>query len=157
MGMQLPRCAVIIPTYNGAILTRACLESLLTSPPTECTWDIIVVDDGSTEDTIGILADYASSVHLVALTKNQGFARACNAGAREAEGCDFLVFLNNDTIVTPGWLDSLIREASTTPRLSPSAPSYSFLTERSNTQAYVSEEMVGQDIYTPAFLANIPQ
>jgi GT2 family glycosyltransferase len=111
MADQAPRCAVIIPTYNGAALTGACLDSLLTSPPASCQWTIVVVDDGSTDGTAAELARFGSDIRLVTQAKNGGFARACNAGAAAAGECDYLVFLNNDTIPTAGWLDALIADA----------------------------------------------
>ena len=89
---------VIIPTYNGAALTAACLDALLASPPSTCSWRIIVVDDASTEDPSGALAGYGPASQLVVHERNTGFAGACNTGARAAGACDYLVFLNNDTI-----------------------------------------------------------
>lgn len=106
-----PSCAVIIPTYNGAALTATCLDALLASPPSTCSWRIVVVDDASTEDPRSALAGYAPGVELVVHERNMGFAGACNTGARAAGACDYLVFLNNDTIPLGGWLDALVAEA----------------------------------------------
>lgn len=111
MADQAPRCTVVIPTYNGATLTGACLDSLLASPPTSCRWTIVVVDDASTDGTPVELARFGSDIRLVKQAENGGFARACNAGAAAAGECDYLVFLNNDTIPTAGWLDALVAEA----------------------------------------------
>lgn len=108
-GRLLPRVAVVIPTYNGAALTHACVASLLESPPELCSWDVIVVDDGSDEDATGSLEGLPESARLVSLPENSGFAAACNAGAKAAGDCDHLVFLNNDTIPLAGWLDELVR------------------------------------------------
>jgi GT2 family glycosyltransferase len=107
---ERPSCAVIIPTYNGAALTAACLDALLESPPSACSWRIIVVDDASTEDPRSALAGYGPDVQLVVHEHNTGFAGACNTGARAAGDCDYLVFLNNDTIPIAGWLDALVAE-----------------------------------------------
>src|ERR1700730_14198603 len=103
-----PHCAIIIPTYNGAALTGACLEALLASPPSRCRWTILVVDDGSTDGSSTALARFSSQAHIVTLPANTGFAGACNAGAHAAGDADFLVFLNNDTLPTAGWLDALV-------------------------------------------------
>jgi GT2 family glycosyltransferase len=108
-----PRCAIIIPTYNGAALTEACLETLLASPPADCSWTIVVVDDGSTDGTPAALARFGDRITLIEQRANAGFASACNAGARAAGDADFLVFLNNDTLPTSGWLDALVAEALT--------------------------------------------
>lgn len=115
MADQTPHCAVIIPTYNGAALTGACLDSLLASPPTSCRWTIVVVDDGSADGTPEALARFGTDILLVQQAINGGFARACNAGAVAAGDCDFLVFLNNDTIPTAGWLDALVADAESHP------------------------------------------
>jgi GT2 family glycosyltransferase len=110
MADGLPRCSVVIPTYNGADLTAACLDELLAHPPTTCEWSIIVVDDASPEDPEPVLAGYERDITFVRLERNRAFAGACNAGARAAGETDYLVFLNNDTLPTPGWLDVLIEE-----------------------------------------------
>ena len=111
MNGALPRCAVIIPTYNGAGLTRACLLSLFAHPPSRCEQVIVVVDDASTDGTQDLLAGYGDSIRVVTHEHNGGFATACNDGARAAGDCEYLVFLNNDTLVTAGWLDALVDEA----------------------------------------------
>jgi GT2 family glycosyltransferase len=97
-------------TYNGLAMTRACVESLLRNTA-HASWELVVVDNGSVDGTVDHLKDLAarhSLVHLVLNDGNRGFAAACNQGARQAEG-EVLVFLNNDTVVTPGWLVRLVR------------------------------------------------
>jgi GT2 family glycosyltransferase len=103
------RCAVVIPTFNGAHLLSTCLRSLFAHPP-ECDWHVIVVDDASSDGTVERFSSYDERLTLVALEENQGFARACNAGAAAAGDVDFLLFLNNDTMPLPGWLDMLVEE-----------------------------------------------
>jgi GT2 family glycosyltransferase len=111
MADEIPRCAVIIPTFNGAALTTSCLEVLLANPPAACRWTIIVVDDASTDRTAAALARFEPEIQIVRLETNAGFAGACNAGAHEAGECDYLAFLNNDTLPVAGWLDALVDEA----------------------------------------------
>jgi GT2 family glycosyltransferase len=111
MGGAVAQCAVVIPTFNGAGLTAACLDALLSRPPATCRQRIVVVDDGSTDDTAQMLGRFGAEITFVAQESNQGFARACNAGAEAAGECDYLVFLNNDTLPTAGWLDALVAEA----------------------------------------------
>ncbi len=111
MSSAVAQCGVVIPTFNGAGLTAACLDTLLRHPPDRCDQHIVVVDDGSTDDTAQTLGRFGSEITFVRLDDNQGFARACNAGARAAGDCDYLVFLNNDTLPTGGWLDALVAEA----------------------------------------------
>jgi GT2 family glycosyltransferase len=107
--MRQRRCAVVIPTFNGAHLLSTCLRSLFSHPP-ECDWRVVVVDDASSDDTAERFASYDERLTLVALEENQGFAGACNAGAEAAGDVDHVLFLNNDTVPLPGWLDTLVDE-----------------------------------------------
>jgi GT2 family glycosyltransferase len=109
-----PICSIVIPVHNHAALTQQCLDSLLVGHGSEPPFEIVVVDDASTDDTPELLVSYGEQIRVVTLTDNQGFARACNAGAETARGIS-LVFLNNDTVPTPGWLTALVRHADTHP------------------------------------------
>lgn len=96
--------SIIIPVFNELPYTLSCLRSVLEfTPPI---YEILVVDNGSTDSTAETLAAI-SGLRVITNTSNLGFARACNIGAVAARG-DWLVFLNNDTIVQPGWLTALI-------------------------------------------------
>jgi GT2 family glycosyltransferase len=112
---QPPRCSIVIPVHNRAALTRQCLNTLLATPPATVDWEIIVVDDASTDNTQALLARYDDRIRVVTHTTNTGFSGACNDGAALATG-EYLVFLNNDTVPQPGWLDALVRYAETHPR-----------------------------------------
>jgi GT2 family glycosyltransferase len=109
-------CAVIIPTFDGVHLLRTCLTALFKHPPSNCDWKVIVVDDASRDTTREVLDGYGSAVHVVVLEQNSGFATACNEGVAAANDCDLLVFLNNDTIPTAGWLDALVACALQRPK-----------------------------------------
>ena len=109
MTRAMPTCAVVIPTYEGALLTRACLKALLEHRPEHCEMRVVVVDDASSDDTPELLErEYGEQVITVVHEHNRGFAVSCNDGARAAGDCEYLVFLNNDTIPTAGWLDALV-------------------------------------------------
>lgn len=99
--------SIIIPVFNNLPLTRQCLESINTNTGTP--HEIIVVDNGSSDGTREYLLQMEASCRVRVITNrlNLGFARASNQGAQAARG-DFLVFLNNDTIVQPGWLEELV-------------------------------------------------
>jgi GT2 family glycosyltransferase len=84
--------SIVVPCWNRFELTRQCLGSIRAADPVH---EIIVVDNGSTDDT--------HTIATIRHDENQGFAKACNRGALEATG-DVVVFLNNDTLVEPGWL-----------------------------------------------------
>ena len=117
MADARPHCSVVIPTYNGAALTTACLDALLAHPPTTCDWSIVVVDDASPQDPSAALAAYERDITYLRLERNRAFAGACNAGARAGGETDYIVFLNNDTIPAAGWLDVLVQEAERDPGL----------------------------------------
>jgi GT2 family glycosyltransferase len=107
------RCSIIIPTFNGAALLKRCLEALLASRP-KTDHEVIVVDDGSTDETTRVVAEYGDAVRISGQLENAGFSAACNAGAEAALG-RLLVFLNNDTRPRPGWLDALVAHSVTHP------------------------------------------
>jgi len=100
----VPRVSVIIPTWNGADLLEACLASL--REQTFGDFETIVVDNGSTDATLAMLDARFPAVRQVRLPENRGFAPAVNDGIRAARG-EILVLLNNDVVVTPGWLEGL--------------------------------------------------
>ena len=101
-----PRVSIVIPVYNKIEYTVACLRSLVEhsgATPLE----IIVVDDASSDATGDHLAQI-EGIHVQRNPQNLGFIGSCNAGAKSAKG-EFLVFLNNDTVVTAGWLEALLQ------------------------------------------------
>ena len=100
-----PRASIVIPVYNQAAYTLACLRAIAAHPPaTPC--EIIVVDDGSADDTAYWMPEIVG-LNYHRRASNGGFIAACNDGAALAKG-DYLVFLNNDTVPQPGWLDTLL-------------------------------------------------
>lgn len=106
-----PRASIVIPVWNRADLTRTCLAALeATTRPTD--FELIVVDNGSTDETSSLLAEQAAAGKLtvIANARNLGFAAACNQGAAAA-AADAVVFLNNDTEPSDGWLDALLDAA----------------------------------------------
>ncbi len=98
--------AVIIANWNGAHHLRVCLDSLRAQ--THDNFEIIVVDNGSTDGSLEMLRRQYPGVRVLALEKNYGFVVACNRGAAMTTA-DVLVMLNNDTEVEPQWLEALCR------------------------------------------------
>ena len=100
------RCSIVIPTWNASRLTERCLRSLIDHGVSDRA-EIVVVDDGSTDDTVaGISTAYPETV-LVRHDENRGFAAACNTGvARASHG--IVVLLNNDVVATEPFLDPLL-------------------------------------------------
>jgi glycosyltransferase involved in cell wall biosynthesis len=95
--------SVIIPAYNAAATIDVCLESVLAQSTGE-EFEIIVVDDGSTDDTAEIAGGYPGV--RVLWQENAGASAARNLGAREARGW-ILCFIDADCVATLGWLDAL--------------------------------------------------
>ena len=110
----MPDCSIVIPVYNHASVTRQCLNALLENPPQDVECEIVVVDDASTDITPELLASYGSQITGIRHQQNRGFAHACNDGAAAASG-ELLVFLNNDILPRPGWLEALVRYARAHP------------------------------------------
>ncbi|MCC6312616.1 MAG: glycosyltransferase family 2 protein [Thermomicrobiales bacterium] len=109
-----PVVSIVIPVHNQSSLTRNCLDTLLTPGNITAPHEIIVVDDGSTDDTAEMLTRYGARVRAPQISPNVGFSGACNTGASLATG-DFIMFLNNDTLPQPGWLDALVTYANQHP------------------------------------------
>lgn len=99
-----PIVSIIIPVFNKVIYTLRCIYSILLFG-SKYKFEIIVVDDASTDST----SNFASIKHIKYLRNsiNSGFIKSCNNGSYMASG-DYLCFLNNDTVVTDGWLDELV-------------------------------------------------
>ena len=100
-----PRVSIVIPVFNKIAYTAACLRSLA-EQAADISFETIVVDDLSTDETSKHL-NQIGGIRVIRNDKNLGFVGSCNAGAGTANG-EFLVFLNNDAIVTAGWLKALL-------------------------------------------------
>lgn len=100
-----PTVSIVIPVYNQIHYTYACLLSILEHTP-DVTYEVIIADDVSTDATKE-LNQYAENLVICRNQTNQGFLRNCNNAAKAARG-KYIMFLNNDTQVTPGWLSSLV-------------------------------------------------
>ena len=101
--------SIIIPVFNQLSYTKACLEALSRDREVQETAEIIVVNDGSTDDTAEFLSQASREVanlRFITMPKNSGFACACNRGAHESSAPE-LLFLNNDTLPEAGWLSTL--------------------------------------------------
>ena len=100
-----PRASIVIPVFGAFAHTLACLRAIAAHPPAVAL-EVIVVDDASLDDSLPKLRAI-DGLRVHARTTNGGFIKACNEGAAEARG-EIMVFLNNDTVPQPGWLDALL-------------------------------------------------
>lgn len=103
--------SIVILTLNKLEVTRLCLDSVFRHSRG---FEVIVVDNGSTDGTVAYLQALAAvhpNLKLVLNRINRGFAAGCNQGIAVAGG-DYVLLLNNDTVVSDGWLDGLLAVAA---------------------------------------------
>lgn len=99
-----PEISIVVPVFDHVRLTIECLMSVARCT-TDISYEVVVFDNGSTDDTQKVLSAIPNLVYLRS-GENLGFGPACNQGARVARG-RYVVFLNNDVQVTPNWLSRL--------------------------------------------------
>jgi GT2 family glycosyltransferase/glycosyltransferase involved in cell wall biosynthesis len=112
---ETPDVSIVIPVHNKFSTTYDCLDSIVKAP-SDRTFEIIIADDCSDDETLLAALVFAGAVRIVRNTTNLGFVRTCNAGAALARG-RYLFFLNNDTLVKPGWLDELVQTFEQVPNV----------------------------------------
>jgi GT2 family glycosyltransferase len=109
-GIEDPLVSLVVITWNNVELSRRCIQSILE----EDDWtnlEIVIVDNDSKDGTpawLDELEESSSCVRVLRNAQNRGFAAACNQGLKLARG-EYLVILNNDVVVTPGWIRTLVR------------------------------------------------
>jgi glycosyltransferase involved in cell wall biosynthesis/2-polyprenyl-3-methyl-5-hydroxy-6-metoxy-1,4-benzoquinol methylase len=97
--------SIVIPVHNQLEYTRLCIESI--RQYTDEPYELIAIDNGSTDGTAKYL-DSLADIKVIRNPENRGFPVAANQGMRAAQG-EQILLLNNDTIVTTGWLNRLLR------------------------------------------------
>jgi glycosyltransferase involved in cell wall biosynthesis len=106
-GVRLPSVSVLIVNYNGQKYLTNCLQSLVELNYPEDLYDIMVVDNASTDASVENVKVKFPKVKIISLDNNYGFCLPNNVGAKNSNA-DYVVFLNNDTIVQEtGYWDSL--------------------------------------------------
>lgn len=109
-----PRVSIVVPVHNNWRYTHLCLRAVLDHSLAR-DYEVILADDASTDET----ATASSRLVNVSTVRNDakaGFVRNCNDAARHARG-EYLLFLNNDTVAQPGWLDALVDTADRGPEV----------------------------------------
>ena len=113
--MPAPKVSILILVHDQLDHTRRCLESVALH--TAESHELILVDNGSCPETSAYLRERASSgpgIRLVSNSSNRGFSAGNNQGLALARG-DYLLLLNNDTVVTEGWLTRMLAVFATHP------------------------------------------
>jgi GT2 family glycosyltransferase len=121
--------AVVVLNWNGRELTLECIRSLLEMPTPGV--EIILVDNGSSDGTVdAVRAEFDDRVTLIVNDENLGFAGGNNVGIRYAldRGAEFVLLLNNDTVVDPGLVDHLLRPFSGSPGVGVTGPKIYYYT-----------------------------
>ncbi len=110
-GMRVPSLAVVILNYNRADLLADCLQSIY-AHPTYCALAVWVVDNASTDDSVAMVQARFPYVHLIVSPHNGGFSYGNNLALRQIsalpEQPDYVMLLNNDTVVPAGTFDGLV-------------------------------------------------
>lgn len=106
---------VIIPNYNGIRFIADCLDSLQRQEGT-VEFQILVVDNGSEDGSRELIEGQFPDVVLIPLSSNTGFCHAVNVGI-EAAGTPYVILLNNDTRVAPGFVENLFRAIAAKPEI----------------------------------------
>jgi len=97
--------SVLVLNWNGQSILCSCLESILQDACPHI--EILVVDNGSTDDSVSLVKEHFPQVRVILNGANLGFSRGYNAAVPHARG-KFLVFLNNDIVVKQGWLEPIV-------------------------------------------------
>jgi len=105
---ELPFVSIIIVNFNGRHFLNDCLKSLERLKYPKDKFEVILVDNASSDGSVEYVKEKFPWVKILQLDKNYGFCKPNNEGAKIAKG-DYLIFLNNDTIVTPEWLLELVK------------------------------------------------
>ncbi len=106
--MDKPVISVVVCTYNRVNLITGCLESLVCQAFDSFLYEVIVVDNNSTDATWSIAADFAKKHPNIRIVKeaNQGLSHARNRGWRDAEG-DYIAYIDDDALAYPDWLSQM--------------------------------------------------
>lgn len=100
------KVTVVIPNYNGIRFLKDCLDSVFAQAPDTPEYEVMVVDNGSTDGSLELLRGSYPRVHVEALSENTGFCHAVNTGIRLSSS-PYVLLLNNDTKVKSEFIKNL--------------------------------------------------
>lgn len=129
MPAQIPLVSIIIPHQAGRDILLQCLEAI-TRDRSYSNYEIILVDNASSDGSVREAQGKFSDIRVLRLEENQGFAGGCNRGIAASRG-KYVLLLNDDTEVEPGWLRELVHAAETEPNVGACQPKIRSLREKS--------------------------
>ena len=139
-----PKVSIIILTYNNWNITKQCLDSLFASndyPNVE----IIVVDNASTDETQSQLSQIQNiNLKLYFSLNNHGYASGNALGCQAATG-EYIILLNNDTILTNGWIQKLIKPLRDYPHIGITGPMSNSVGNEQNLNHFIGDAVYGAD------------
>lgn len=119
--MQGSKVTIVIPNYNGIKYIRGCMDSLRRQKEEGAAFDIVVVDNASKDGSLEILREEYPEAEVIALETNTGFCHAVNVGIRASQ-TPYVILLNNDTVVKPGYVAALLNTMEKDERMFSASP-----------------------------------
>ena len=113
------KVSIVIVSYNVSTFLNECLYSI--KKETNCTYEIIVVDNNSEDESVEIVKRNHPGVHIIESQENLGFAKANNVGFRKAKG-DYVFMLNPDTVILDSAIDRLVHFMDENPEIGACGP-----------------------------------
>ena len=104
----MKKITVVIPNFNGVDFLQDCLQALMEQESGTPEYEVLVVDNGSQDGSIELIAEKFPQVKVEALSENTGFCHAVNVGIGKSN-TPYVILLNNDTKVAPGFVSGLLR------------------------------------------------
>jgi len=107
-----PKVTIVIPNWNTQRWLDGCLNGLRGQSYRD--FQVILVDNGSTDESVSYVRTHFLEVRVVTMSKNKGFAAAVNVGIKEADS-EYVILLNVDTVPRPDWLANLVQTIEQSP------------------------------------------
>lgn len=108
------KVTIVIPNYNGKHFMEPCLASLMRQ--TYRDFDILVVDNASSDDSVSYMKEHYPRIRLICLEKNYGFSKAVNTGICHST-TPYVILLNNDTTVDPDYVKEMVAAIEQSPSI----------------------------------------